>query len=234
MSEAAVTYPEKLEIKPLERLPVATVRVPGSKSITNRALVLAALTSARGGVRELRGVLRSEDTEVMIEALRALGFRVLTEWSEEVIFVSATAGYSLIPARQADLFVANSGTTMRFLTAMVSLGLGRFRLDGVPRMRERPIQDLLDALGQLGVNATSEAHNGCPPVVIKADGLRGGTVRIKGDVSSQFLSGLLLAAPFAEKGILTQPQPAAAMQFDRIQERCTWRFICAGGCQVLQ
>jgi 3-phosphoshikimate 1-carboxyvinyltransferase len=197
MRDSARTYPETLEVRPLQRPPSAAVDVPGSKSITNRALVLAALTAGRGGVRELRGVLRSEDTEVMIEALRALGFRVLAEWSDAAVVVSAPVGYSLIPSRGAELFVANSGTTMRFLTAMVSLGRGRFRLDGVPRMRERPIQDLLDALEQLGVSAVSETGNGCPPVVIKADGLRGGTVRIKGDVSSQFLSGLLLAGPFA-------------------------------------
>jgi 3-phosphoshikimate 1-carboxyvinyltransferase len=196
MTPSAASYPEQIEIRPLGAAPSVAVSVPGSKSITNRALVLAALT-ARRGVRELRGVLRSEDTEVMIEALRALGFRVLAEWSDETVFVSAPAGGSLIPARRGGLFVANSGTSMRFLTAMVSLGHGRFRLDGVPRMRERPIQDLLNALRQLGVDAASEAHNGCPPVVINADGLPGGAVQIKGDVSSQFLSGLLLAAPFA-------------------------------------
>lgn len=187
---------DSLAIAPLTRPPAATVRVPGSKSITNRALVLAALT-ARQRPCELRGALRSEDTEVMIEALRALGFRVVTAWPESVVLVSSPSAEAIIPARRADLFVANSGTTMRFLTAMVSLGHGRFRLDGVPRMRERPIEDLLAALRQLGVNAYSEAHNGCPPVIVEACGLNGGKVRIKGDVSSQFLSGLLLAAPFA-------------------------------------
>src|SRR5262249_23031823 len=99
------------------------------------------------------------------------------------------------------LFVANSGTTMRFLTAMVSLGHGRYRLDGVPRMRERPIGDLLTALQQLGVRASAEGKADCPPVVIYADGLGGGRVRIKGDVSSQFLSGLMLAAAFARGDI---------------------------------
>src|SRR5262245_27387642 len=163
---------DALEIAPLSQPPVATVRVPGSKSITNRALVLAALT-ARGTDRTLLGALRSEDTEVMIEGLRALGFRVFTNWSEPAVFVSSQVGYSRIPARKADLFVANSGTTMRFLTAMVSLGHGRFRLDGVARMRERPIEDLLDALRQLGVKAHSENRNGCPPVVVEARGLPG-------------------------------------------------------------
>jgi 3-phosphoshikimate 1-carboxyvinyltransferase len=189
--------PDALEVRPLDRPPAAAVPVPGSKSITNRALVLAALT-ARAAPRALRGALRSEDTEVMVEALRALGFRVLTEWEESAVFVNVEPGYSAIPANGAELFVANSGTTMRFLTAVVGLGHGRFRLDGVPRMRERPIEDLLDALRQLGVVAFSENRDGCPPVVVKAKGLSGGRVRIKGNLSSQFLSGLLLAAPFAD------------------------------------
>jgi 3-phosphoshikimate 1-carboxyvinyltransferase len=194
--KSSTLSPDRLEIAPLSRPPQALVQVPGSKSITNRALVLAALT-AKGYAAALRGALQSEDTEVMIEALRQLGFRVLTEWPESTVFVSSEVDEPLIPARKADLFVGNSGTTMRFLTALVSLGHGRYRLDGVPRMRERPIADLLDALGQLGVKAHSEKANGCPPVIVEADGLPGGTVRIKGSTSSQFLSGLLMAAPFA-------------------------------------
>src|SRR5262249_1255021 len=177
--------------------PVTTVRVPGSKSITNRALVLAALT-AKGFAYTLRGALQSEDTEVMIDCLRALGFRVLTEWPESMICVNSGESEPLIPAKGADLFVANSGTTMRFLTALVSLGHGRFRLDGVARMRERPIEDLLEAMRQLGVVAYSERNNGCPPVIVEANGLKGGHVKIKSNTSSQFLSGLLLAAPFAQ------------------------------------
>src|SRR5437660_750141 len=183
-----MSFPEAIEIAPLHRPPLATVTVPGSKSITNRALVLSALT-AKGYAWALRGALRSEDTEVMVDCLRKLGFRVLTEWPESVVYVSSSADEPLIPARQANLFVANSGTTMRFLTALVSLGHGWYRLDGVPRMRERPIEDLLAALDQLGVRAPAEGKPDCPPVVVYADGLRGGRVRIKGDVSSQFLSG---------------------------------------------
>lgn len=197
MSVASVAYPDKLAIGPLRRPVDASVRVPGSKSITNRALVLAALSAESGFECQLRGVLRSEDTEVMVASLRALGFSVEEDWSAELLAVG-NRGDRLIPAASADLFVANSGTTMRFLTAAVSLGRGRYRLDGVPRMRERPIADLLDALRQLKVNAKSEGGNGCPPVVVEAAGLPGGTVRIKGDVSSQFLSGLLMAAPFAD------------------------------------
>jgi 3-phosphoshikimate 1-carboxyvinyltransferase len=195
-----LSLPESLEIIPLSKPPNATVRVPGSKSITNRALVLAALTSRKATWRLTRA-LRSEDTEVMIDSLRALGFRVLTDWFDSVITVGSTSDQPLIPSSQAELSVANSGTTMRFLSAMVSLGYGCFRLDGQPRMRERPIADLLDALQQLGVEAFSTNHNGCPPVVVSAKGLRGGTVRMKGNASSQFLSGLLLAAPFARGSV---------------------------------
>jgi 3-phosphoshikimate 1-carboxyvinyltransferase len=197
------SYPDKLAIEPLPRPPHATVRVPGSKSITNRALVLAALC---GKVRpcEIHNCLHSEDTLVMIEALRALGFDVQVDAVESQVRVAGSPGANRIPGVEADLFVANSGTTMRFLTAMVCLGHGRYRLDGVARMRERPIGDLLKALQQLGVRAVSERNNGCPPVCIDADGLAGGRVRICGDVSSQFLSGLLLAAPFARGDVVIQ------------------------------
>jgi 3-phosphoshikimate 1-carboxyvinyltransferase len=196
MAEAS-GYPELLPIAPLGRPPRAAVTPPGSKSITNRALVLAALSSVRRP-QLLTGCLRSEDTEVCIAALRALGYEVEADWSGPLQAVSVFRGdRPVVPAREADLFVANSGTTMRFLTAMLALGDGRFRLDGVPRMRERPIADLLQALEQLGVRARSEAGNGCPPVVIDGGPWRGGNVRVRGDVSSQFLSGLLMAAPFA-------------------------------------
>lgn len=191
-------YPAALEIQPLTRPPEMTVRVPGSKSITNRALVLAALSESGC---TLHGALRSEDTEVMVEALRALGFGVDTDWDHDRIQVRRSAATPTIAAREANLFVGNSGTSMRFLAAMVSLGAGHYRLDGVPRMRERPIEDLLVALRQLGVDAQSEAGTGCPPIVIQTTGLRGGEVRIRGDVSSQFLSGLLMAAPLAQRDI---------------------------------
>src|SRR5262245_54267691 len=229
MRDGPPPYPDKLAVAPLEKPPRATVAVPGSKSITNRALVLAALT-ARGFGCTLHGVLRSEDTEVMIEALRALGFRVLAEWPEFVVGVSSGADDPLIPARAADLSVGNSGTTMRFLTALVSLGHGRYRLDGVPRMRERPIEDLLSALRQLGVAASSEQDNGCPPVVIVADGLRGGRVRVRGDVSSQFLSGLLLAAPFARGDVtidLDGPLVSWPYVFMTARMLQQWRFRVA-------
>jgi 3-phosphoshikimate 1-carboxyvinyltransferase len=196
-----VTYPDKLEIFPLRQPPSAAVEVPGSKSITNRALVLAALS---GTGCELRGALESEDTEVMVNALRALGFTLRADWPAAVIHVGKRQSERLIPRPEADLFLANSGTSMRFLTALVCLGRGRYRLDGVPRMRERPIEDLLTALRQLSVRAGSEKGHGCPPVVIESDGLKGGSVRVKGDTSSQFLSGLLLALSFTPDGGLVE------------------------------
>ncbi len=106
-----------------------------------------------------------------------------------------------IPARSAEMYIANSGTSMRFLTALVAMGHGWFRLDGTPRMRERPIQDLLDGLAQLGVSAESEASNGCPPVIVHGAGLAGGKATVNGDLSSQFLSGLLMAAPYARQPV---------------------------------
>jgi 3-phosphoshikimate 1-carboxyvinyltransferase len=189
-----MTYPERLQIVPVTHPPKAAVSVPGSKSITNRALVLAALS---GQPCQLHGALDSEDTQVMVDCLRRLGFDVNADWHAASIHVGPNMTGRIIPVSEAELFVANSGTTVRFLTAVVALGVGRYRLDGVPRMRERPIEDLLIGLRQLGVNACSEHGNGCPPVIVQASGLRGGDVAMAGETSSQFLSGLLMASPLA-------------------------------------
>jgi 3-phosphoshikimate 1-carboxyvinyltransferase len=216
-------YPDTLEIKPLARPATGAVSVPGSKSITNRALVLAALSDPSKG-SELRGVLRSEDTEVMVEALRALGFRLHVDWDKSTIHVRRGPSASPIPASSADLFVANSGTTMRFLTAMVALGHGTYHLDGVTRMRERPIDDLLSALDQLGASCRCEREQGFPPVAIASKGLRGGKISVRGDVSSQFLSGLLMAAPLANNDVTIDVQgelvskPYVAMTANMMEE----------------
>ncbi len=194
------TYTSELPITPLAKPVNATVTVPGSKSITNRALVLAALASPGCTVC---GALRSEDTEVMVDCLKRLGWIVHFDWAINTIEVRRDQSHEMIeddewiPNDRADLFVGNSGTTIRFLTAMLALGEGTYRLDGVPRMRERPIRDLLDALKQFGVDVHSQFDNGCPPVIVNAAGLHGDDVRIKADVSSQFLSALLLVCPFA-------------------------------------
>jgi 3-phosphoshikimate 1-carboxyvinyltransferase len=200
MTDPSRSAADTLAIQPLTRPPQGTIRVPGSKSLTNRALILAALSDPSRG-SELHGVLQSEDTEVMVEALRTLGFRVRVDWAKATIHVRRGDHASPIPAKEANLFVANSGTSMRFLTALVSLGHGHYRLDGVSRMRERPIEDLLTALRQLGVTACCEQQNGYPPVIIEANGLHGGTARIRGELSSQFLSGLLMAAPLARNEV---------------------------------
>jgi 3-phosphoshikimate 1-carboxyvinyltransferase len=193
-----VIYSAELPIAPLAKPVNATVNVPGSKSITNRALVLAALSSWEKECT-LTGALRSEDTEVMVEGLKRLGYAVHADWPRVVV---GYVGRTLVPNTSADIFVANSGTTMRFLTALCAAGKGRYRLDGVPRMRERPIEDLLSALRACGVNAYSEAGNGCPPVIIETQGLTGEGATIKGGTSSQFVSALLMVAPFNERGSL--------------------------------
>jgi 3-phosphoshikimate 1-carboxyvinyltransferase len=168
------------------------IRVPGSKSLTNRALVIAALAN---GTSTLTGTLESEDTLLLIDALKRLGFEVAHDTKLRSIVVNGRGG--LIPSAAAELFVGNSGTSLRFLTALVCLGNGRYRLDGVTRMRERPVDDLLLALNCLGSNARSELGTGCPPVLVEADGLDGGFAEVGGEVSSQFLSGLLMVLPLA-------------------------------------
>ena len=144
------------------------------------------------GASALTGALDSEDTQVMVQALRQLGIAVEHNPAARTMRVVGCAGRP--PAAKAELFVANSGTTIRFLTALVALGHGEFRLDGTARMRQRPIADLLEALRGLGVEVRSEHDNGCPPVLVAARGLPGGVAEVAGNISSQFLSGLLLAA----------------------------------------
>ncbi|MEM6656344.1 MAG: 3-phosphoshikimate 1-carboxyvinyltransferase, partial [Planctomycetota bacterium] len=188
--------PETYEVRPASKPIDARVRPPGSKSITNRALVCAALAE---GTSRLSGALDSDDTRVMIAAMQKLGINIDAADSETTLTVEGCGGR--IPAASAELFVGNSGTTVRFLTAMLTLGHGRFRLDGAPRMRERPIGDLADALNQLGARVRCESPGGCPPVAIDAAGLPGGKATIGGAISSQYLSGLLMAAPHAKQPV---------------------------------
>ncbi len=172
------------------------VVVPGSKSITNRALIIAALAR---GESVLRGALASDDTLYMAEALRQLGLAVEHDVEESTFRVAGGDGG--FPAREADLFVGNSGTSMRFLVAALAIGQGRYRVDGIERMRQRPIAPLLDALDDLGASVRSELGTGCPPVVVDAHRLEGGTTRMPGDQSSQYFSALLMAAPYARQGV---------------------------------
>jgi 3-phosphoshikimate 1-carboxyvinyltransferase len=186
----------EIEIQPAAGPIRGQVRPPGSKSITNRALVCAALAQ---GESLLTGALDSEDTHVMIAGLKQLGIGVEVSDGGETLRVQGCGGK--IPAKEANIFVGNSGTTIRFLTALVTLGQGKYRLDGIKRMRERPIVDLVDALNQLGAKVVCEGAQGCPPVVVKANGLNGGSAEVRGDISSQFLSGLLMAAPCAKNPV---------------------------------
>jgi len=187
--------PDPLPIEPLPPVS-ATLKVPGSKSITNRALVCAAMAH---GQSRLTGALDSEDTRVMIRALTQLGIDCKGSSDRSQWVVDGCGGRWR--QRDADLEVSNSGTTMRFLTALLAAGKGHYHIDGIQRMRRRPIADLLSALSTLGASVRSKNNDGCPPVVLDAGGLEGGEATIHGDISSQFLSGLLMAAPYARRPV---------------------------------
>ena len=178
-----------------------TIRPPGSKSLTNRALLCAAFAPGRS---RLSGALRSDDTEVMIKALKKIGLRVEESEGGRTIEITGIDRGSVAPPSESEveLFIGNSGTTIRFLTAALSALGGRFRLSGVPRMHQRPIGDLIDALRPIcDGEVSSESPGGCPPVRIDTLGWRGDVIKVAGNVSSQFLSGLMMASPIAGKRI---------------------------------
>jgi len=183
-----------LKINPITHPLNAIVRVPGSKSLTNRALLIAALAN---GTTRLTNALFSDDSRYFAKALQTLGFDVKLDEANHEVTVTGLGGK--IPAKKAELFIGNAGTAARFLSAFLTLGNGEYILDGEPRMRERPIGDLIAALQQLGVKL--EATTNCPPVEIFAKGLPGGKTKIAGNISSQFLSALLMVAPYAQSPI---------------------------------
>ncbi len=185
-----------VSIVPVTRPLQGSVRPPGSKSITNRALVLAALAD---GTSKLHGVLDSQDTRVMVESLRRLAIGVTHDAATCEAVISGCSGRPSAPS--AELWLENSGTSIRFLTAVACLGHGKYRLDGNARMRERPIGELCDALKALGGNSVCELSNGCPPVLVTGSGLPGGTAHVEAEKSSQFLSALLMAAPCAQRPV---------------------------------
>jgi len=195
------TLPPSLRITPINHALNATVRVPGSKSLTNRALLIASLAN---GTTYLTNALFSDDSRYFAKALQTLGFDV--QLDEQNFSMTVTGLGGKIPAKKAELFIGNAGTAARFLSAFLTLGNGEYILDGEPRMRERPIGDLVEALEQLGcdIQPLEKVESGklvCPPVKIKATGLKGGRTTIAGDISSQFLSALLMVAPYAQKSI---------------------------------
>ncbi|MGB9711923.1 MAG: 3-phosphoshikimate 1-carboxyvinyltransferase [Dissulfurimicrobium sp.] len=179
-----------IEITPVSSSFSSEVRVPGSKSITQRALIAAALAKGRS---RLADPLDSEDTRLLREALRALGVRI--KEVGEVWVVDGTGG-EVVPCAN-ELYLGNNGTGIRFLASFAALGKGVYRLTGSRRMEERPIGPLLDALNVWGAEARSINGTGCPPVEIRAKGLEGGAVRLSAAKSSQFLSSLLLIGPYA-------------------------------------
>lgn len=185
------------QIQPLRKPLDVTIEVPGSKSYTNRALLIAALAR---GASTVTGALFSDDTRYMCNALQKLGVEINTDEKRATFDVYGNGGD--IPVSSAELYIGNSGTTSRSLTAYVSLGRGNFVIDGDEPMRHgRPISDLLDALTQIGVSARSQFDNGHLPVVVKANGLEGGKTRLDVSKSSQFLTALLLIAPYAKNDV---------------------------------
>ena len=173
----------------------ASVRIPGSKSITNRALIIAALAD---GNTLLENCLFSRDTELMIQALRDLGFEIDANVSSRTIRVAGQGG--AIPNARAKINIGNSGTSARFLTAMLAIrDGGEFEVDGDPAMRKRPIAKLADTLSQLGCSI--DTTEGFFPIRIRPCGLNGGTATIDASESSQFVSALLMAAPYAKSAV---------------------------------
>ena len=179
-------------IKPLEHVNTI-LTLPGSKSYTHRALMAAALAD---GESVLVNALTAEDTELTAQALAQLGAGI--DWQGTTIRVTGKGG-RWRPVSEP-IYLGNSGTSMRFLTALVALGQGDYLLTGTERLCQRPLGELLDALGQVGVQAISENRNGCPPVRVTG-GLTGGHTQLSGGTSSQYLSALLFIGPLAPQGL---------------------------------
>jgi 3-phosphoshikimate 1-carboxyvinyltransferase len=217
-----------------------TVTLPGSKSISNRVLLLAALCTGTTAIHDL---LDSDDTRVMLDALRALGCTV--QQDAAVVHVTGLAGRITTP--QAKLFLGNAGTAMRPLTAALAVLGGDFELSGVPRMHERPIGDLVDALRQLGCQVDYLGQPGFPPLHIGSASLQlNAPIQVRGDVSSQFLTALLMALPLVARQdvvievvgeLISRPYIEITLnllaRFGVQVQRDGWqRFTIPGGCQL--
>lgn len=201
----------QLTLTPFAKPFNVTLAPPGSKSLTNRAMVLAALAT---GDCTLSNVLFADDTLVMIDGLRKLGFQLDVDESTRAVRVGGLGG--TIPSHEADLFCGNSGTTIRFLTALCSLGKGKFTLDGIARMRQRPIAALTGLLNTLGVKTQhSPEADGFPPVQVLANGLKGGTIAYGSEVSSQYLSAILMVAPYSQDEV----------RVDLVGRQTSWPYI---------
>ncbi|MGO8755494.1 MAG: 3-phosphoshikimate 1-carboxyvinyltransferase [Gallionellaceae bacterium] len=230
---------EFLDLPPL-RSAHGTVRLPGSKSISNRVLLLAALSA---GTTDVRDLLHSDDTERMLDALRTLGVKV-ESLGDNAYRVTGCGGN--FPVKDARLYLGNAGTAFRPLTAALALAGGTYELSGVARMHERPIGDLVDALRQLGADIRYLGNEGFPPLQVVPATLAGDRVQVRGDVSSQFLTGLLMALPLLGRTVsvkvlgelISKPYIeitlAMMARFGVCVERQGWqRFVVFGGLRYL-
>ena len=182
-----------LELDPIRRV-AGTVRLPGSKSISNRVLLLAALSA---GETHVKGLLDADDTRVMLDALQKLDISIDSRNFADIV----VTGSRVIPSRKKDLFLGNAGTAFRPLTAVLALSGGEYRLSGVPRMHQRPIRDLVEPLRSIGARIDYVGKEGYPPLAIHPGSIRvDGHIKVRGNVSSQYLSGLLIALPLAGGG----------------------------------
>jgi len=184
----------QLTLNPIKKVD-GEINLPGSKSLSNRALLLAALAE---GTTKITNLLESDDTRHMLNALKQLGIKYTLSENKTECTMVGNAG-ALYSTGLQELFLGNAGTAMRPLCAALCLGEGSYLLTGEPRMKERPIGHLVDALREAGANITYKENEGYPPVEIEANGLKGGEIKIEGAISSQFLTALLLAAPMAKE-----------------------------------
>jgi 3-phosphoshikimate 1-carboxyvinyltransferase len=200
----------EIKLEPISRPFSSTITPPGSKSLTNRALVLAALAAGRS---TLSNVLFADDTRVMLDSLQKLGFQLAIDESAHSVAIAGRGGK--MPNPSAELFCGNSGTTIRFLTAACALGSGDYRLDGIERMRQRPIAELVDLLRNVGVRVSYAGEPGYPPVVVHGHGLPGGLLGFGSAQSSQFLSAVLMISPMARHEV----------QVDLIGPQTSWPYV---------
>src|SRR3990170_4964087 len=192
-------FPDELEIEPFEGPVDATVRVPGSKSITNRALIVGALAD---GTSTIENPLFSDDPYWLMAALSGLGFPTKADRQTGTATIEGQRG--IIPRSGVEVFVGNAGTAARFLPPVLALGEGPYLVDGVARMRERPVADLVEAMRDLGAGVRYVGEKGRFPIEVEGGGIKGGVVGVRGTRSSQFLSGLLMAAPYAEEPVVLE------------------------------
>src|SRR5688572_15623433 len=191
--------PDPMPIAPIDGPLDVVVSLPGSKSITNRALVCASLAE---GTSTLTNALHADDTEAMVEGLQAMGAGIDARWAEGRLLVTGTAGRPISDVAIVDARL--SGTTSRFLLPVAALGEGHRRVDAANRMRERPMREVLDAVRALGAEVHDVGAPGHLPVDVVGGTLTGGEVAVRGDVSSQFLSGLLLSGPAMRTGLVAR------------------------------